>query len=133
MATIFTRIIEGEIPSVIIHENTYSIVILDISPVNKGHALVISRNEYETILDCPRDEFMQLMDTARQTAEHMKKVLKFDGFNIMINNSPASCQEVPHLHIHIIPRFLEDGKSPKILKDSYSEGEIEEFGKLLAF
>lgn len=133
MATIFTRIIEGEIPSVIIHENTYSIVILDISPVNKGHALVISRNEYETILDCPRDEFMQLMDTARQTAEHMKKVLKFDGFNIMINNSPASGQEVPHLHIHIIPRFLEDGKSPKILKDSYSEGEIEEFGKLLAF
>ncbi len=112
MATIFTRIINGEIPSVSLHEDDRSFVILDISPINKGHALVISKHEYETILDCPEAELAYLMSIARKTASRMKEVLKCDGFNIMINNGPASGQEVPHLHIHIIPRYTGDGKTP---------------------
>lgn len=133
MATVFTKIINREIPSVQLHEDEKSLVILDISPINKGHALVISKNEYVTILECPQEELSYLMDIARKTAEKMQEILHIDGFNIMINNGPASGQEVPHLHIHVIPRYEDDGKTPRLIKDSYDQDEMERFGELLKF
>ncbi len=133
MATLFTKIIAGDIPSVKIHEDEYCVVILDISPINKGHALVISRNEYETITECPDEELSKLMQVAKIAALKMEEVLDIDGFNIMINNRPASGQEVPHLHIHVIPRFTKDGKTPRLLKESYADEEMLEFGRLLSF
>lgn len=133
MATIFTKIIQGEIPSVRLHEDDSCVVILDIAPINKGHALVIAKNEYETIMDCPEEELGHLMSVARTAAAKMTEVLGIDGFNIMINNRPASGQEVPHLHIHVIPRYEQDGKTPKMAKESYDEGEIAVFGERLRF
>ncbi len=133
MATIFSKIIEGEIPSVKIHEDEACVVILDTFPINKGHALVISKNEYETIIDCSEQELGYLIGIARTAAKRMTEVLDIDGFNIMINNKPASGQEVPHLHIHIIPRYTGDGKTPAMVKDAYQTGEMEKFGKLLTF
>ncbi len=131
MSTLFTRIIEDEIPSVRIYEDELCIAILDIAPVNKGHFLVIARNEYETVLDCPDTVLSHLIITAKQLAEKMKSRLACDGFNIMINNGAASGQEVPHLHIHVIPRFSQDGKSPVMRKETYKENEMVTFGKLL--
>lgn len=131
MATIFTRIIEGEIPSVCIHDDEICTAILDIAPVNKGHVLVIAKREYETLLDCPSDELSHLMHVVKQIAGRMEKVLNMDGFNVMINNKPASGQEVPHLHIHIIPRFKNDGKTPRMIKESYTNGEMARIGELL--
>jgi histidine triad (HIT) family protein len=133
MESLFTKIIKREIPSVILHEDEQCIVILDISPINKGHALVISKKEYETIIECSDAELSYLMGIARKTAVKLTDVLSIDGFNIMINNKPASGQEVPHLHIHIIPRYDGDGKTPKMTKESYKEGEMEQLGGLLSF
>ncbi len=134
MATVFTKIIDGEIPSVKIHEDDRCIVILDISPINKGHALVIAKAEYVTITDCPDDELSHYMKVAKTVAAKMEEVLGIDGFNIMINNRPASGQEVPHLHIHVIPRFKRDGKTPPLKKESYDdEQQMIEFGRRLSF
>ncbi|NQT59427.1 MAG: HIT domain-containing protein [Bacteroidetes bacterium] len=132
MPTLFTKIIQNEIPSVKIYEDELCIAILDIAPVNKGHALVIVKNEYETLLECPDETLFHLITTAKRLAAKMKKKLKFDGFNIMINNGAASGQEVPHLHIHIIPRFKNDGKTPTLKKERYSENEMADFGRILS-
>ena len=132
MGTLFTKIIQNEIPSVKIYEDDICIAILDITPVNKGHALVIAKKEYETLLECPDEILSHLITTAKRLAAGMKKKLNFDGFNIMINNGAASGQEVPHLHIHIIPRFKNDGKTPSMHKEHYSEHEMEELGRILS-
>lgn len=131
MPTLFTRIITGEIPSVKLYEDELCLVILDIFPINRGHALVISKKEYETIIDCPEEELSHLVAIARRVAVKMTKELKIDGFNIMINNRPASGQEVPHLHIHVIPRFEGDKKTPIMEKEDYEADQLEEYGRLL--
>lgn len=131
--TVFERIIAGEIPSVTIHEDDQCIVILDIAPVEKGHALVISRKPYPTFTDCPADTLAHLMAVAQQVDRRLRDVLHCDGTNILINNGKASGQEVPHLHIHVIPRFTGDGQAFGFSKQQYGEGEQAALGKRLAF
>ncbi len=133
MATLFTRILNKQIPAEMLYEDDQCMVILDIAPVNKGHALVISRNEYETIGDCPDEELAHLMAVVKRTAAQLEEQLGADGYNVLINNRPPSGQEVPHLHIHVIPRFSGDGKSPLFRKERYSEGEMAHTAQLLAF
>ncbi len=132
MATLFTRIIEEEIPSVRIFEDENCIAILDIAPVNKGHILVIARQEYETLIDCPDETLSHLIIIAKKLAARMKERLGCDGFNLMINNGAASGQEVPHLHIHLIPRYSGDGKTPRMTKERYEEDEMVRYGKQLS-
>ena len=132
MATVFEMIIEGKIPSTKLYEDDRCIVILDINPIAKGHALVISKKPYETFTAVGKPTLDHMMDIARRLDAKMREVLKADGTNIMINNSPASGQEVPHLHIHVIPRKSGDGKTPHFSKESYEDGEIMKYGELLS-
>lgn len=131
--TVFQRIMDGEIPSVKLHEDNLCVVILDIAPVEKGHALVISREPYPTFSECPSATLGHMMEVAKQVAAMQKKVLKCDGCNILINNGKASGQAVPHLHIHVIPRFDGDGIHMEPPKKSYEAGEQAALGKQLEF
>ena len=131
MATVFEMIINGEIPSEKLYEDDECIAILDINPVAKGHALIISRKPYKTFTEVPLKTLSHMMDIARRIDEKQREVLKAEGTNIMINNSPASGQEVPHLHIHVIPRISGDGKTPVLKKTSYDDGEISIYGEKL--
>lgn len=132
MSTIFEKIRDGEIPSVKLYEDDVCFVILDLSPVNKGHALVISKEAVPTFTKIDEDKLFHMIDIARKVDLKFKDVLKTDGSNILINNGKASGQEVPHLHIHVIPRYKEDGKGFTFLnKEKYSEGEMEKYGELL--
>ena len=131
MATIFEMIINGDIPSTKLYEDDQCIAILDINPVNKGHALVISKKCYPTFTDVPMETLSHMMEIARRIDRKQREALGAEGTNIMINNSPASGQEVPHLHIHVIPRKAGDGKTPSMPKESYGEGEAERYGELL--
>ena len=76
MSTLFTKIIQNEIPSVKIYEDELCIAILDIAPVNKGHVLVIVKDEYETLLECPDEILSHLITTTKRLAAEMKKKLK---------------------------------------------------------
>ncbi len=131
MATIFEMIINGDIPSTKLYEDDLCIAILDINPVNKGHALVISKECYPTFTDAPLETLSHMMDIARRIDQKQREVLDADGTNIMINNSPASGQEVPHLHIHVIPRKEGDGKTPVMAKCRYEDGEAAKYGEML--
>ncbi len=131
MATLFEMIRDGQIPSTKLYEDDKCFVILDINPIAKGHALVISNTPYATFTDVDVDTLNHMMEIARKVDLKMRDILKAEGTNIMINNSPASGQEVPHLHIHVIPRFSGDGKTPQFKKDKYEDDEILKYGELL--
>lgn len=131
--TIFTKIIKGEIPSVKLYEDDLCLVILDLNPVEKGHALVIAKEPYPTFLDCPTETLSHMMEVAKKVAAKQEDVLSCQGTNILINNGKASGQEVPHLHIHVIPRYEGDGQKFGFSKQSYGDGEMAHYGKELSF
>lgn len=129
--TVFERIRDNEIPSVKTYEDDICFVILDINPVNKGHSLVISKEPVKVFTDLDKDKLSHMMEIAKKVDLRLREVLKAEGTNIMINNSPVSGQEVPHLHIHVIPRFSNDGKTPVFSKEVYAPGEIQKYGEML--
>ncbi len=130
--TVFEMIINRDIPSTKIYEDDVCIAILDIAPRAKGHTLVISKQVYPTIADAPTETLAHMMDIVKKVDVKMREALGADGTNVIINNSPASGQEVPHLHIHVIPRYKDDGISlfPPSMK--YEDGEASEYGRKLA-
>ena len=131
MGSIFTKIINGDIPSVKVYEDQKCIAILDINPNNKGHTLVIPKEEFETILDCPQGLLDHLMSVAKKVAVKMNEELKCDGMNVVINNKEAAGQEIPHIHIHIIPRYKDDGHKHGYGHVKYEEGEMQKYGEML--
>ncbi len=129
--TIFTKIDEGIIPSVKLYEDSKCFVIMDINPIVKGHSLVISKKPYCNLTQAPEKLVEHMILVARKLDLRMREVLDCDGTNIMINNDPASGQEVPHLHIHVIPRYENDGRKFSFAHDSYAEGEMADLGRRL--
>lgn len=106
---IFEKIISKEIPSYIVYEDDDTLAFLDNNPVNEGHTLVVPKEKYRNILDIPADVFSKVMKTAHMLSPIIKEAVDADGINIHINNEPQAGQEVFHLHVHIIPRFEQDG------------------------
>ena len=131
METIFTKIRQGVIPSTKLYEDDICFVILDINPVKKGHALVIASEPYPNLAACPDDVLSHMISVAKKIDARQRAVLGNDGSNIIINNDPASGQEVPHIHIHVIPRFTGDGRKHFQDHDSYADGEMAEIGARL--
>ena len=131
MATVFEMIINGDIPSTKLYEDDLCLAILDINPINKGHALVISKTAYPTFTDCPAETLSHMLEIAKRIDRKQREVLGADGTNVLINNSPASGQEVPHLHIHIIPRYKDDGKTFSFAHEKYEGNELVEMGAKL--
>lgn len=133
METIFTKIIKGQIPSVKLYEDHLATVILDIAPANKGHTLVISNEVYPTIASCPSDVLQHLIKVVKKVDAILTEKLGCDATNVVINNGAAAGQEVPHLHIHVIPRYTDDNKKLTLPKESYKDGELNEYGLKLRF
>ena len=107
--TIFEKIANREIPATIVYEDEESLAFMDIGPIIKGHTLVIPKTSYDPITETPDEVVAHLMVVAKRIAAAQMKALGADGVNIMQNNGKAAGQEVPHIHIHVIPRFTDDG------------------------
>ena len=98
MATLFTRIINGEIPCYKIAENELFIAFLDILPVAKGHALVVPKKEIDYIFDLPDEELQSLNIFAKEVARKIQAVIPCKKIGISVIGL-----EVPHAHMHLIP------------------------------
>ncbi|MDO8664880.1 MAG: HIT family protein [Candidatus Liptonbacteria bacterium] len=108
---LFCRIGRREIGAEVIYEDDDSIAILDIHPRAPGHTMIIPKAHRETILDVPKEELKALFSAVKTVVSLLSKSLRPEGFTIGINQGKASGQLVDHLHIHAIPRFLNDGGS----------------------
>jgi histidine triad (HIT) family protein len=121
---IFCKIIRGEIPSTRIYENAAVYAFLDIKPTNPGHTLVIPRKHHENVYATPDETLVEIARTAKMLAIAIKKAVNADGINLIMNNDPAAGQLVFHAHLHIVPRFAQDGFRHWSGK-SYGAGEME--------
>lgn len=106
---IFCKIIKNEIPSTNVYEDKETLAFLDITPINYGHVLVIPKTHSENLLDMKEIDMAAIIKTIQKVANAIMKGLKADGFNLGMNNCPAAGQLVMHSHVHIIPRFKNDG------------------------
>lgn len=98
MATIFSRIVAGEIPSYKVAEDDKHYAFLDINPVAKGHTLVIPKREVDYIFDLSADEYADLQRFARRVAIALKKAVPCVKVGVAVLGL-----EVPHAHIHLVP------------------------------
>ncbi len=112
MECIFCKIAKKEIPAKIIKENEFALAFLDIEPRSPGHTLVIPKNHYQNILEMPENELSSLTLLVKETIALLKERLEVDDFSIGYNHGPLAGQEVDHLHIHIMPRYENDGGRP---------------------
>ena len=107
---IFCKIANGEIPSRTIEENDMFKVVLDVGPATKGHALILPKDHYTNLYDLPEDVAAEVYKTAKKIALKMKEKLGCDGVNVVQNNEEAAGQTVFHFHMHVIPRYKDDGQ-----------------------
>ena len=105
--TIFTEIIEGKLPGYIIFEDKNHVAILDKYPIDTGHSLVIPKKPYEKIIDMPKNEVAELFSLVPQIANAILKATGAVAFSIAQNNGKEAKQIVPHVHVHIIPRYAD--------------------------
>ncbi|MBD3202881.1 HIT domain-containing protein [Candidatus Woesearchaeota archaeon] len=127
---IFCKIIKGDIPSEKIYEDEHVYAFLDINPAAKGHTLVIPKNHSENITDIKKEDLKHTIFVVKKLAPKVMEAVSADGFNIGMNNFPASGQAVMHSHFHIIPRKKGDAiKLP--VQGKYEKGEIEKVKKLI--
>jgi histidine triad (HIT) family protein len=110
---IFCSIIAGREPSVQIHYENGFLVLMDKYPINPGHALVMPTKHYETLLQMPPAEVGKLYSLVPTIAKAIISAVKADGFNVGQNNGIAANQIVPHVHVHIVPRFHDDSPDGK--------------------
>lgn len=104
MASIFTKIINGEIPCEKIHESDSAIAFLDISPYIFGHTLAVTKREVARLEDLPAEEAASLMNFMQGVAKAVSQAYGGCDYNVFLYNGPDAGQEVLHIHFHIIPR-----------------------------
>lgn len=109
MTTVFEKIIRGELPSVKVYEDDLVYAFMDAGQVNPGHVLIATRQPYETLLDADEESAAALMRAAVRIAKAVQKAFSPDGITILQANKPAGWQTVPHLHLHVLPRYENDG------------------------
>lgn len=126
---IFCKIIAGEIPSQAIYEDEKFRVILDVAPAAKGHALILPKDHYANLYELPDDLAADTIRLAKKMMKVMTDKLGCDGFNILQNNGETAGQSVFHFHMHLIPRYREDGQKIGWKPQEVSQEELEEIRK----
>lgn len=107
---IFCKIIRKEIPSEnFVYENDKIVAFLDIHPSNPGHTLVVPKAHYVDLLDTPDEVLAEILAKTKKIAPAVMKGVGAQGFNSIFNTKPAAGQVIFHTHMHIIPRFTNDG------------------------
>jgi histidine triad (HIT) family protein len=123
MTTIFTKIINREISADIVYEDDIVLAFLDINPVNKGHVLVVPKKEFENIFDADIAVLGHMMVVAQKISHALVETVGARGVNLHMNNGEDAGQEVPHAHLHIIPRFQKGEAFVAAKHETYAAGE----------
>ncbi len=109
---IFCQIAHGELPSHTVYEDDAVMAFLDANPLVEGHTLVIPKTHYETTAEMPEAVGAGIGRAVTQIAPAVETAVGADATSIGINNGQAAGQEIDHIHVHIIPRFEDDGGQP---------------------
>ena len=127
MASIFTKIVNGEIPSYKVAEDDKHYAFLDIFPTAKGHTLVIPKKEVDKYFDLEEDEYLELMRFARKVAKGIEKVIPCNRVGVSVIGL-----DVPHAHVHLIPINKVSDISFEKEKLKFTEEEFKEIAKAIS-
>lgn len=107
--SVFTRILSGALPAAIVYQDELTFAFMDAGQLNPGHVLVATRQQFETILDADEETAAALFRTVHRVARAVQAAFQPEGLTILQANKPAGWQTVPHLHVHVVPRYANDG------------------------
>ena len=110
--TIFERIVAGEIPARIVYETDTVAAFLDANPLAPGHTLVVPKQPHERLGDVPADEAAAVWAAVQELVPDVEAAVDAHAVTVGVNDGEAAGQEVPHAHVHIVPRFEGDGGGP---------------------
>jgi histidine triad (HIT) family protein len=122
---IFCKMVWGQIPVTKIYEDEVVLSFLDIGPISDGHTLVIPKQHFEKLHDCPPQLLGEVALCLGRVALAVTAAMRSDGYNLLCNNGRAAGQLVGHLHFHIVPRRAGDGVFNRWPSYEYQQGEIE--------
>lgn len=106
---IFCKLANGDIPTATLYEDDDFRVILDAGPAAKGHALIIPKEHYANLYELSDELAAKVLVLAKKMITKLTDILGCDGYNIVQNNGEAAGQTVFHFHLHMIPRYKDDG------------------------
>jgi histidine triad (HIT) family protein len=107
---VFCLIRDGKIPSAKVYEDDRTLAFMDINPLNRGHCLVITKAHAPTLFEADPADLGAAITAAQKVAGAIRRALQPDGLNMLQANGAAAFQSVPHFHLHLIPRWDNDGK-----------------------
>ncbi len=126
MNCIFCSIVDGSAPSWVVHEDADAVAILDMGQATPGHTLVIPRVHASDIWSITEQDAAAVMRTVRQVADQLRDTLQPLGLNITQANGEAAGQEIFHYHVHLVPRYANDGLRPPWRTTETSHEELAE-------
>ena len=126
---LFCKMVLGQIPVTKIYEDESVLSFLDIGPISDGHTLVIPKQHYKNVDQCPPEVLAQVASRLGKIAGAVCSVMNADGYNVLCNNGKAAGQVIDHLHFHIIPRKTGDGVFNRWPSYKYEEGKIEKIAE----
>lgn len=128
---IFCKLANGVIPTNSIYEDENFNVILDMGAATKGHALILPKEHAENLYQLPDETAAKVLPLAKKIAKVMQERLHCDGLNLVQNNGEAAGQTVMHFHLHLIPRYENDGQKILWKPGSPSAEELTDVKNLL--
>ncbi len=123
---LFCKMVAGQIPVTKIYENDDILAFLDIGPISDGHTLIIPKQHFEKLDECPSELLAKVASHLGKIAKAVSTAMNSDGYNVLCNNGRAAGQVIDHLHFHIIPRWARDGVFSRWPSYKYTDGKIEE-------
>ena len=121
---LFCEIVKGTIPSYKVYEDDKCVAFLDISQATIGHTLVVPKNHFDDIFDLDNEYAKHLFSVVSMLAKKIKKALNVEAMNIVNNSGELAGQTIKHFHIHLIPRYENDGFEMKNISNKLSEKEF---------
>ncbi|MGA8391879.1 MAG: HIT family protein [Burkholderiaceae bacterium] len=109
MTTVFEKLLSGEWPCAMVYEDDRVFAFMDAGQVNDGHVIVATKRPFNTLLDMDEDTAAALMRAAWKIARGVQEAFAPDGITVLQANGVAGWQTVPHAHLHVLPRYLNDG------------------------
>jgi len=109
---VFCAIVDGEIPAHTVHETGTTLAFLDANPLAEGHALVVPKAHHARLDEMPADLAADVFAAVHELVPRVEAAVDADAVTVGVNDGAAAGQEVPHAHVHLVPRTADDGHGP---------------------
>ena len=128
---VFCKIIKGDIHCYKLYEDDETIAILDINPATKGHSLVIPKFHSDNMNKASEEMIASVYKTVKKISDLIIRKLKPDGYNVLQNNGAVAGQVINHLHVHIVPRYIDDGIRLPLPMEKVTEDSLKDLCKII--